>query len=208
MVQRLHTLGVRPIRMLTGDSKVTASHIAAQVGIDRWDAELLPQDKVRFIEEMKGELPAGAGVGVIGDGANDAPALAAADVSIAIGSIGSDAALESSDIVLLHDNLEIIPWGVRLSRRTRAIIRFNIGLALAVIAGMGIATLIGSRTGWDVPLYLAVIAHEGGTLIVVANSLRLLLARPPGATILSDPTRRAFHAERGSEIKSETFSAV
>jgi Cd2+/Zn2+-exporting ATPase len=208
MIQSLHSLGVRPIRMLTGDSKVTASHIAAQVGIDRWDAELLPQDKVRLIDEMKREAPVGSGVGVIGDGANDAPALAAADVSIAIGSIGSDAALESSDIVLLHDNLEVIPWGVRLSRCARAIIRFNLGLALAVIAGMGMATLIGSRIGWDVPLYLAVIAHEGGTLIVVANSLRLLLARAPGGTIKDAPSRHAFHSESGSEIKSETFSPV
>ena len=92
------------------------------------------------------------------------------------GSLGSDAALESSDIVLLNEDLLVVPWGVALARRTRAVIRFNIAAALAVIAGMGTATLVGSRLGWKVPLPVAVMAHEGGTLLVVLNSLRLLLA--------------------------------
>jgi Cd2+/Zn2+-exporting ATPase len=186
MIGRLHEMGVRPVRMLTGDNRATAGHVAAQLGIDSYAAELLPEVKVRFLAALTGaaRAPAGGGgrargVGVIGDGVNDAPALAAADVSVAIGSIGSDAALESADIVLLNDNLLVIPWAVRLARLTRGIIVFNIALALAVIAGMGVATLIGSRTGWDVPLSVAVLAHEGGTLLVVANSLRLLLAATP-----------------------------
>jgi Cd2+/Zn2+-exporting ATPase len=175
MIVRLHELGIRPVRMLTGDHKLTAEHVAAQLGVDQCDAGLFPDDKVRILRELKQKVGNG-GVGVIGDGANDAPALAAADVSIGIGSIGSDAALESSDIALLHDNLLVIPWGLVLARRTRAVVRFNIGLALTVIAGMGVATLVGSRLGWNVPLPVAVMAHEGGTLIVVLNSLRLLLA--------------------------------
>lgn len=190
MVSELHTLGVKPIRMLTGDNRTTAAHVAEEVGVDLWDAELLPQDKVRILEEMKRERGPGGGIGVIGDGANDAPALAAADVSIAIGSIGSDAALESSDIVLLHDNLRAIPWGVALSRRARGIIRFNLGLALSVIGGMGAATLVGSRVGWDVPLYVAVLAHEGGTLVVVLNSLRLLIAGSPATAPRDKATER------------------
>jgi P-type E1-E2 ATPase len=172
------------VRMLTGDNGTTAAYIAGQLGIDAFDAGLLPEDNVRILAEMKRSARAGAeprprGVGVIGDGVNDAPALAAADVSVAIGSIGSDAALESADIVLLNDNLLVIPWAVRLARRARGIIVFNIVLALSIIAGMGVATLIGSRTGWNVPLSVAVLAHEGGTLLVVANSLRLLMAGSP-----------------------------
>lgn len=188
MVHDLHELGVRPIRMLTGDHAATAARVAAEVGIDRFDAGLLPEDKVRLLGEMRAEARAASsgrsprGTGVIGDGVNDAPALAAADVSIAIGSIGADAALESADIVLLNDDLRVIPWGVRLARRTRAIVSFNIVFALGIIAFMATLTIVGSLWGFEVRLPWAVVAHEGGTLFVVANSLRLLLARGPGAS--------------------------
>jgi Cd2+/Zn2+-exporting ATPase len=182
MVDRMHQLGVRPVRMLTGDNRVTAAHVAAQLGIDQWDADLLPENKVALLEQMKAEQRARGkrGVGAIGDGVNDAPALAAADVSIAIGSIGSDAALESADIVLLNDDLAVIPWAVRLARRVRGIMVFNIALALAIIGGMAVTVLVGSLKGWNVPLAIAVVAHEGGTLVVVLNSLRLLVAKGPG----------------------------
>jgi Zn2+/Cd2+-exporting ATPase len=185
LVSELRAMGIEPVRMLTGDNKVTAAHIASELGIESWEAELLPQDKVRLLEEMKTEVK--GGVGAIGDGVNDAPVLAAADVSVGIGSIGSDAALESSDIVLLNENLGVIPWGVKLARRARGIISFNFGLALSVIAGMGAATLVGSRLGWNVPLPVAVLSHEGGTLLVVLNSLRLLLVRSPGAKTSMGP---------------------
>ncbi|MFN0134304.1 MAG: heavy metal translocating P-type ATPase [Phycisphaerales bacterium] len=177
MVEGLHRLGVRPIVMLTGDHPTTAALVAKEVGIDRWEAGLLPADKVRLVREAKRNGGAPRRVGVIGDGVNDAPALAAADVSVAIGSIGSDAALESADIVTLSEDLRVIPWAVALARRTRAIVAFNLSLAVGVIVVMGVLTLVGSRIGRDVGLPIAVVAHEGGTLLVVLNSLRLLGAR-------------------------------
>lgn len=173
LVSRLHALGIRPVRMLTGDDRIVAERVANELGIDRWDASLLPEDKVAAVEQMKAERF----VAVIGDGVNDAPALAAADVSIAIGSIGSDAAMESADIVLLGEDLERVPWAIRLARRTRATVKMNIAFALTVIVVMGLVTLIGSRTGLHVPLSVGVLAHEGGTLLVVLNSLRLLWIR-------------------------------
>lgn len=174
LVRRMHELGVRPVRMLTGDNAITAERVARDLGLDAFDAELLPEDKVRLVREMRA---AGARVAFIGDGVNDAPALAAADVAIAIGSIGSDAALESADIVLLNDDLETVPWALRLARRARAILKFNIALAMGVIVVMGVFSLVGSRTGLPVPMWLGVTAHEGGTLLVVLNALRLLWAR-------------------------------
>ncbi|MCC6428578.1 MAG: cation-translocating P-type ATPase [Phycisphaerales bacterium] len=185
MVKELHELGVRPLRMLTGDNRLTAERVAERLGLDRFDAELLPQDKVRAVEETKVELRkaggrggrgrgGGGGVAVIGDGVNDAPALAAADVAIGIGSIGSDAALENADVVLLSDDLSVVPWAVGLARRVRAKVKGNLVFALSVIAVMAIATVVGSLAGRTVPLSAGVLAHEGGTLLVVLNSLLLL----------------------------------
>lgn len=184
----LHALGVRPVVMLTGDNAQTASRVASTLGLDAFYAELLPQDKVDHVQQLKGDRGAGvsAGVGVIGDGVNDAPALAAADVSIAIGSIGSDAALESADIVLLTDDLMAVPRAVALARRTRRTIRFNIVFALVAIAVMASVTLIASLAAhWQMPLWIGVIGHEGGTLLVVANSLLLLAFRAPANAVRS-----------------------
>jgi Cd2+/Zn2+-exporting ATPase len=175
LVRRLHELGVRPVVMLTGDNHHTAESVARELDIDLFFAQLLPGDKVEHVRRIK----AGAGAaprftGVIGDGVNDAPALSAADVSIAIGSIGSDAALESADIVLLADDLAAVPWAVGLARRARRTIALNFTLALTALAVMAVWTLVGSRIGWPVPLWVGVLGHEGGTLIVVLNSLLLL----------------------------------
>ena len=179
-VREMHALGVRPIRMLTGDADAAAERIATSLGLDAWDASLKPEDKVRLVEAtrevIRAESPR-AGVGFVGDGVNDAPALAAADVSIAIGTIGSDAAMESADIVLLSDDLRRVPWAIDLTRRCRAVILVNLTLALTVIVVMSLATLIGSLINRPVPLGLGVLAHEGGTVLVVANSLRLLVLR-------------------------------
>lgn len=183
LVASLADLGIGPVVMLTGDNRATAEIIAARVGITDVQAELLPEDKVAAVRRLKEQHGRGTGrrgiggVGVIGDGVNDAPALSAADVSIAIGSIGSDAALESADIVLLGDDLAAVPWAVALARRTRAIIAVNLAFALTAIAVMAVATLIGSRVGHQLPLWVGVLGHEGGTLLVVANSLTLLAAR-------------------------------
>lgn len=181
MASELHEMGIRPVRMLTGDNQQAAEHIARQVGIDECYADLLPEDKLRLVGQLKEEVRArsrGRGaVAFIGDGVNDAPAMAMADVSVAIGSIGSDAALESADIVLLNDDLACVPWAIGLARRARGILRFNLAMAMSVIVIMAIVTLVGSRTGLTVPMAVGVVAHEGGTLAVVANSLRLLLAR-------------------------------
>lgn len=190
LVADLHALGVAPVVMLTGDNRGTAAAVAATLGIDRFHAELLPPDKVARVDALKQELAGarrsstgrGPGVGVIGDGVNDAPALASADVSIAIGSIGSDAALESADIVLLADNLAAVPWAVALARRARRTILINLIFALSAIVVMAIATLVISRTGERVPLWLGVLGHEGGTLLVVGHSLLLLIGRGPSST--------------------------
>lgn len=187
LVTRLHALGVRPVKMLTGDNKVTAERVATSLGLDAFEAEMLPQDKLDAVARLKNDLKHRSqttgdphlGVAVIGDGVNDAPALAAADVSVAIGSIGSDAALESADIVLLSDDLGTVPWAVDLARRARATVRANLIFALSIIGCMGLATLIGSLTGYRIPLGVGVLAHEGGTLLVVLNSLRLLWIANP-----------------------------
>jgi Cd2+/Zn2+-exporting ATPase len=161
--------------MLTGDNRATAERVARGLNLDAFDAELLPEDKLRIVNEMKQEQALRKrGVALIGDGVNDAPALATATVGMAIGTIGTAAALESADVVLLSDTLATVPWSVRLARRARQTVRANLTLALSVIILMAIATLVGSWLLRPVPLAIGVLAHEGGTVLVVLNSLRLL----------------------------------
>lgn len=175
LVPELHALGVEQVRMLTGDNRRTAEHVATALHLDRCDAELLPEDKVRLVKESKIKGP----VAVIGDGVNDAPALAAADVSIGIGSIGTDAALENADIVLLSDDLSVMPWSLRLAKAARRTININIVFALSIIAIMATLTLLSDWIGIKIPLSLGVLAHEGGTLLVVGHSLLLLAFASP-----------------------------
>lgn len=179
----LHQLGIRPVKMLTGDNAVTAGRIASALHLDAVHADLLPQDKLDLVAQMKRDLAAAnaprRAVAVVGDGVNDAPALASADVALAVGTIGTAAALESSDVVLLSDDLATVPWSIRLARRARATVTINLVFALSIIILMGIATLVGSLLGRPVPLSIGVLAHEGGTLLVVANSLLLLRFPPP-----------------------------
>ncbi len=173
----LRDVGVQSVTMLTGDTKVIAERLAAELGIENVHAGLMPEDKVAEIRRLRAapdHLNGGGGVAVVGDGVNDAPALAVADVGLAMGGIGADAALETADVVLLHDDLNRVPWAFGLARRVRRIMIGNLVFAIAVITTLAIFTLFGK-----IPLPLGVIGHEGSTLLVVANSLRLLAHLDP-----------------------------
>ena len=166
IVAQLHAQGVKTIVMLTGDNDRTARAVAAEVGIDEVRAELLPEDKVAAIEEMVARHDV---VAMIGDGVNDAPAMARAHYGIAMGAIGSDAAIETADIALMTDNIGRVPWLIGHSRRTMTIIRQNIGISLATKAVFVGLTAFGMATMWG-----AIAADVGVSLLVVANALRLM----------------------------------
>jgi P-type E1-E2 ATPase len=151
--------------MLTGDHKENAHFVAQKLGIEKVHAELRPEDKLRIVREIAQKQP----LMMIGDGINDAPALANAMVGIAMGEVGSASAIEAADVVLLRDDLSQISWLLKRSKKTTLIVRQNLTLALAVIAVATICSLLGF-----IPLWLAVILHEGSTVTVGFNSLRLL----------------------------------
>lgn len=164
-LSELHALNVSSI-MLSGDNTTTAKTIASQAGIDDARGDLLPEDKLAAIQELRNRYSLTA---MVGDGINDAPALARADIGIAMGAMGTDTAMEAADIVIMNDDLRRIPEVIRLSRRTNLILRQNILLALGIKgAFLGLA-LFASATMW-----MAVFADMGASLIVVANGLRLL----------------------------------
>lgn len=169
IVTRLHAQGVKKIVMLTGDNTATAKAVAHEVGIDEVRAELLPEDKVAVIEELVASHDT---VAMIGDGVNDAPAMARAHYGIAMGAVGSDAAIETADIALMTDDIGKVPWLIGHSRRTMSIIKQNIGLSLATKAVFVVATAFGMASMWG-----AIAADVGVSLLVVANALRLLRAR-------------------------------
>ncbi len=166
IVAQLHAQGVQKIIMLTGDNERTARAVAAEVGIDEVRAELLPEDKVTAIEELVAQHTM---VAMIGDGVNDAPAMARAHYGIAMGAVGSDAAIETADIALMTDDIGKVPWLIGHSRHTMAIIRQNIGISLATKALFVGLTAFGMATMWG-----AIAADVGVSLLVVANALRLL----------------------------------
>ncbi len=164
----LHALGVASV-MLTGDNVTTARTIAAQAGIDDARGNLLPEDKLAAIEQLRAQYGYTA---MTGDGINDAPALARADIGIAMGAAGTDIAMEAADIVIMNDDLRRIPETIRISRQTRAVLWQNIALALGIKAVFLIMAIFGHATMW-----MAVFADMGASLIVVFNGLRLLRAR-------------------------------
>jgi Cd2+/Zn2+-exporting ATPase len=170
IIQELKRLGVEHVVMLTGDNERVAASIAARTGVDEFHAGLLPQDKVRLLKVFRNRYGATA---MVGDGVNDAPALAAADVGIAMGGAGTDVALETADVVLMADNLAHLPYAIGLARRARRTVWQNLAFSLAVIV-----FLVASAFGTELPLTLGVIGHEGSTVIVVLNGLRLLGFRP------------------------------
>lgn len=168
VVQDLRAAGIEHVIMLTGDNQPTARAIAHASGIDEFRAELRPEDKVTAIEELVQRYGA---VGMIGDGVNDAPALARATVGIAMGAIGTDAAIETADIALMSDDLSRVPWLIRHSRRALNIVRQNIVASLAIKAVFVVLTLLGHASLWA-----AIAADMGVSLAVVVNALRLLSA--------------------------------
>jgi Cd2+/Zn2+-exporting ATPase len=167
-VDLLRQQGIHAIVMLTGDSQATAHAIAQELGVDDYRAELLPQDKVAAIEELKRRY---GSVAMVGDGINDAPALASADVGIAMGAAGSDAALETADIALMADDLLKIPYALRLSRAAVRNIKMNLAISLVLKAAFVVAAVTGVATLW-----MAILADTGASVLVVANALRLLRA--------------------------------
>ncbi|WP_114973531.1 heavy metal translocating P-type ATPase [Rhodoferax ferrireducens] len=164
-IAELHALGIKTI-MLTGDNAHTARAIAAQVGIDEARGDLLPEDKLKAIESKLGKEGA---VGMVGDGINDAPALARSDIGFAMGAAGTGTAIETADVALMDDDLRKLPRFVRLSRDTHALLIQNIVLALGIKAVFLVLTLTGAGTMW-----MAVFADVGASLLVVGNGLRLL----------------------------------
>lgn len=166
VIEKLHRIGIKKTIMLTGDNKATAQAIGQKLGVSEIHAELLPQDKLSYIKNLRKN---GFHVGMVGDGVNDAPALAASTVGIAMGGAGTDTALETADIALMADDLSKLPFTIRLSRRTLRIIKENISFSLAI----KIVALLLIIPGW-LTLWMAIFADMGATLLVTLNSLRLL----------------------------------
>jgi Cd2+/Zn2+-exporting ATPase len=167
-IRALHEAGVVSVMMLSGDNQRAVNFIAKQVGIDEPRGDLLPDDKVAAVKALREKHGV---VGMVGDGVNDAPAMATANIGIAMGMAGTDAAIETADITLMNDDLGKIAETIRLGRRTLGIIHFNITFALSLKLLFLILTLAGSANLW-----LAILADTGATLLVVANALRLLAA--------------------------------
>ena len=165
-VQALRRAGIEHLLMLTGDNQATAESVGKEVGIEEVRAELLPADKVAAVEALVGEYGV---VAMVGDGVNDAPAMASASLGIAMGAAGSDAAIEAADVALMSDDLSKLPWLVSHSRRTLRTIRENIALSLVVKTVFVLLTFFGLASLWG-----AIAADMGASLLVVANGLRLL----------------------------------
>ena len=166
VVRELHRVGVRRVVMLTGDNRITAEAIGRSAGIDEVVAELLPEEKVARIRAL---LESDGHVAMVGDGINDAPALAAAYVGIAMGAAGTDAALESADVALMADDLHQLPRVIQLGRRTERIIRANVAFSIVLKLAFLVLAATGMATMW-----MAIASDTGASLLVIANSLRLL----------------------------------
>jgi Cd2+/Zn2+-exporting ATPase len=156
---------VKKVVMLTGDNEGTARAIAAQAGVDEYRSQLLPEEKVEAVRELKRY----GTVAMLGDGVNDAPAMAVADVGIAMGAAGTDVAIETADLALMADDLSKVPYALRLSRRAMGNIRQNVAASLAIVALVVSLALLGK-----IDLVPGLLVNEGSALLVMANGLRLL----------------------------------
>ncbi len=168
VLAKLKRGGIRTV-MLTGDRRQAAENVAKEIGLDEVRAGLTPEGKVEAIQGFRTE---GRKVAMVGDGVNDAPSLAAAHVSVAMGARGSDAALEQAEVILMHDRIENFLAALRLSQRAKSVIKQNLAISLGVVVLMAVASIVGV-----VPLAVGVAAHEGSTVVVCLNSLRLLFGR-------------------------------
>ena len=165
-IQRLKDIGIKHMVMLSGDHQKVADSIAQQIGLTEAKGNLLPEDKVEAIGEY---LKKGTKIAMVGDGVNDAPAMASSTVGIAMGAAGSDVALETADVALMSDKIESLPFVIGLSRKSKAIIRQNLWVSMGIVAFLIPATLFGFAN-----IGVAVAIHEGSTILVVINALRLL----------------------------------
>lgn len=166
IIQKLHQLGIKKTIMLTGDNKGTANAIGSHVGVSEIQAELMPEDKLNYIKQMRSEY---GNVAMVGDGVNDAPALAASTVGIAMGGAGTDTALETADVALMGDDLRKLPFTVKLSRKSLNIIKANITFAICI----KLIALLLVIPGW-LTLWIAILSDMGATLLVALNGLRLM----------------------------------
>jgi Cd2+/Zn2+-exporting ATPase len=166
VIRDLHDAGVRHIIMLTGDNEGTARAVARAAGVESYRSELLPEDKVQEVEDLVEEH---GHVAMVGDGINDAPAMARAGFGVAMGAMGTDAAIETADVALMADDLSKLPWLIRHSHRTLSVVKQNILFALGVKALFIVLALMGVATLW-----MAIGADMGASLLVIFNGLRLL----------------------------------
>jgi Cd2+/Zn2+-exporting ATPase len=175
-VRRLRANGIQRVAMMTGDNQAAADYIARQAGIDEVYANLLPEHKLELVKKLREQHT----VAMIGDGVNDAPALATAQVGIAMGAGGTDVALETADVVLMSSDLGRLPFTLQLSRKANQIIRQNVIFSIGVIVLLVLSTILAPIVwpGFLLPLPLGVVGHEGSTLVVVLNGLRMLRLRP------------------------------
>ncbi|CAG0998293.1 partial putative cadmium-transporting ATPase, partial [Anaerolineae bacterium] len=172
IIEALHHVGIKKIAMLTGDNPQVAAAIASSIGIDTPYANLMPEDKVTVLNQLADEY---GPVAMVGDGVNDAPALATASLGIAMGAAGTDVAMETADVVLMSSDLSKIPYAIALSKRARRVVIQNLVLSMSVIVVLVISALLPFV---HLPLPLGVVGHEGSTVIVVLNGLRLLAFKP------------------------------
>lgn len=198
-IQALKREGIKSVIMLTGDNEGAAKTIAASIGVDEYFAELLPEDKVNKVEALMKRYK---GVAMVGDGINDAPAMAASSLAIAMGAAGSDAAIETADIALMSDDLEKLAWLIKHSHRTINIIKQNVGFSLFIKAAFAGLTFANKSTLW-----MAMLSDMGTSLLVVSNGLRLLSNQDNAAPLKSHATPQVIQSSSLMEEMQDLRSA-